>query len=384
MIYLDNNATTRPFPKVVEAMVPYLSDCFLNPAASTAAFTSAGVPREAAAMELAKLFNAEGTECFTFTSGATESNNWVFSSILKTYRAGSVLISTVEHPSVSEPAAELARNGIKVIEIPVDERGVINLEALKAALSQETVMVSVMAANNETGVLQPLKEIGEIIRIKSPSAIFHTDAAQAVGKIHIDLCNDWQNIDLMTFSAHKFHGPKGIGGLYIRPGIEITPLLLGGGQEEGRRSGTTNTPALAGLAAAVVELNDHGLESTSVLRNQFEAELRMCFPKVQIHGDGAARLPNTCCFSLPGVIGDDLAISLAMRDVIVGTGSACSSGTIQPSKTLLAMKVAHDTAKAALRISLDQSTTASHISKFFECLSDILSASSIPVELPVK
>jgi cysteine desulfurase len=350
MIYLDNNATTRPFPQVVEAMLPYLKDCYFNPAASTAAFTSAGLPRKGAAKALAKLLKAEGPECFIFTSGATESNNWVFWSVLQNHKAGSVLVSDIEHPSVSEPAEALARNGISVVNIPVNGRGEVDLGALQAAMAPDTVMVSMMAANNETGVIQPLKEIAEIVRSKNPNAIIHTDAAQAVGKINIDLSGEWQDIDLMTFSAHKFHGPKGIGGLYIRPGIAIVPMLLGGGQEEGLRSGTTNTPALAGLEAAAVQLNDHGIINNGEFRDQFEANLRRLFPEVKIHGADAVRLPNTSCFSLPGVVGDDLALNLAARNMIVGTGSACASGTIEPSKTLMAMGIGYDTAKAALRI----------------------------------
>ena len=377
MIYLDNNATTRPFPQVAEATLPYLKDCYFNPAASSAAFTEASLPRKGAAKALAKLLRAEGPECFVFTSGATESNNWVFWSVLQNHKAGSVLVSDIEHPSVTEPAEALMRNGMSVVKIPVNERGLVDLGAMQAAMRSDMVMVSVMAANNETGVIQPLKEITEIVRSRNPNVIIHTDAAQAVGKINIDLSGEWQDIDLMTFSAHKFHGPKGVGGLYIRPGIGIVPMLLGGGQEEGLRSGTTNTPALAGLLAAAMELNDHGIINVGKLRDQLETGLRRLFPEVKIHGAEAVRLPNTSCFSLPGVVGDDLAMNLAARNIIVGTGSACTSGTIKPSKTLMAMGIGYDTAKAALRISLGRFTSADDIATFLDCLSEVLSASPI-------
>lgn len=373
MIYLDNNATTRPFPQVVEAMLPYLKDCYFNPAASTTAFTEASSPRKDAAMALAKLLKAEGPECFIFTSGATESNNWVFWSVSQTCKGGSILVSGVEHASVAEPAETLARKGFSVGKIAVDNQGVVDLVALKNSMSPDTEMVSVMAANNETGVIQPLKEIAEIARSINPNVIIHTDAAQAVGKIGIDLSDEWQGVDLMTFSAHKFHGPKGVGGLYVRPGTELVPMLLGGGQEEGLRSGTTNTPALAGLQAAAVELNDHGIINMGELRDQFEASLQQLFPEVKIHGAEATRLPNTSCFSLPGIIGDDLAMNLAARNVIVGTGSACASGTIEPSKTLLAMRNDYDLAKAALRISLGRFTSADDIAMCLRCLSEVLS-----------
>jgi cysteine desulfurase len=377
VIYLDNNATTRPLPKVLEAMIPYLSHCYFNPSASTAGFTDAALPRKGAAQALANLLKAEGPECFIFTSGATESNNWVFWSISQNYKAGTVLVSEIEHPSVYEPAEALSRYGISVIKIPVNEQGTMDLNALESAVAPDTLMVSFMAANNETGVIQPLKEIGEIVRSKNPTAIIHTDAAQAVGKINIDLFRTWQDIDLMTFSAHKFHGPKGIGGLYIRPGSNVAPMLLGGGQEDGFRSGTTNTPGLAGLEAAASELNNSGVIKTETLRDQFESELNRLFPEVEIHGAEAVRLPNTSCFSLPGVVGDDLAVSLAADNVIIGTGSACSSGTIEPSKTLIAMGIDYETAKAALRISMGRFTSEEDIRAFFRSFCKIVSAHTI-------
>lgn len=377
MIYLDNNATTRPLPQVVEAMLPYLKDCYFNPAASTAAFTDATFPRKGAAKALAKLLKAEGAECFVFTSGATESNNWVFWSFLQNHEVGSVLVSEIEHPSVSESAEAFAHNRISVLKIPVSKDGTVDLEALEAVVQADTLLVSVMAANNETGVIQPLKELGKIVRSKNPNAIIHTDAAQAVGKINIDLSGEWQDIDLLTFSAHKFHGPKGIGGLYVRPGIDIAPMLMGGGQEEGLRSGTTNTAALAGLEAAVEELNRCGIINMSELRNQFEAKLGRLFPGVKVHGAEAIRLSNTSCFSLPGVVADDLAMNLAARSIIVGTGSACASGTIEPSKTLIAMGTDYDTAKAALRISLGRFTAVDEIATCLDCLSELLLTSPI-------
>jgi cysteine desulfurase len=207
-------------------MLPYLNDCYFNPSSSTAAFTGAEAPRRSAAAAITKLLNAEEPECFSFTSGATEANNWIFSSIARIYKTGTVLISAIEHASIFEPAAELARRGFNVIEVPVDQQGLLQLDALSKALSAETVLVSIMAANNETGVLQPLREIGRIIQKRCPAALFHTDATQAIGKVKVDLQVDWQNVDLASFSAHKFHGPKGIGGLYIRSGVELPPSSL--------------------------------------------------------------------------------------------------------------------------------------------------------------
>ena len=320
-------------------------------------FTGADKPQRDAAAAMAKLLNAEEPDCFTFTSGATESNNWVFSSFVRARKAGRILISTIEHASVAEPAAELARAGFQVVEIPVDAQGVVRLDALRDALREDTALVSVMAANNETGVLEPVAEIGRLIHERCPAALFHTDATQAVGKIPVDLQGDWQVVDLLSFSAHKFHGPKGIGGLYIRPGFELEPMLLGGGQERGLRSGTTNTPALAGLASAASETPDLKVQATRDLRDIFESQLLVELPEAVIHSKSGPRLPNTSYFSLPGMLGEEVAGALAAAGIIVGTGAACSGGAIQSSRTLRAMGVAHEIAVGGVRVSLSRSST---------------------------
>jgi len=361
MIYLDNNATTQPTARVVEAMLPYLTDCYFNASASTAAFTGADKPRSEAAAAMAELLNAEEPDCFTFTSGATESNNWVFSSFARGRKTGRILVSAVEHASVSEPAAELARAGFEVVEVPVDTHGVVRLDALRDALREDTALVSIMAANNETGVLEPVAEIGRLIRERCPPALFHTDATQAIGKIPVDLQGEWQDVDLLSFSAHKFHGPKGIGGLYIRPGFELEPMLMGGGQEHGLRSGTTNTPALAGLAAAAAEARDLKQQAIRDLRDNFESRLLDALPDAVVHSRTAPRLPNTSFFSIPEMLGDEMVAALATIGIIVGTGAACSAGAIQSSKTLQAMGVHHALAVSGLRVSLSRNTTLENI-----------------------
>lgn len=377
MIYLDNNATTQPSSPVSKATLRYLSQCYFNASASSAAFTGADVPRRSAAAAMKKLLNAEEPDCFIFTSGATKSNNWVFSSISKMHKAGTIVISAIEHASISEPAAELTRRGFRVVDLPVDGHGVVRLDALRNALKEEIVLVSIMAANNDTGVLQQILEIGRLIRQHSPKALFHTDATQAVGKIPIDLQTEWCEVDLLSFSAHKFHGPKGVGGLYLRPGVELPPLLLGGGQEGGWRSGTTNTPGLAGLAVAATEYNPSSVKFVAEVRDQFEIELRERFPGVQIHSVGARRLPNTSCFSVPGVVGEEVAAALATQGIIVGTGSACASGAMHPSKTLLAMKVDYKVARAALRVSLNGSTNIEQMSKLLRSLASVPSKTHV-------
>jgi len=356
-------------------MLPYLTDCYFNASASTAAFTGAEQPQSDAANAMAKLLNAEEPDCFTFTSGATESNNWVCSSIARSRKAGRVLISAIEHASVAEAAAEMARAGFEIMEIPVDGHGLIQMDVLGAALLDDTILVSIMAANNETGVLQPMGDIGRLIRERCPSAVFHTDATQAIGKIPIDLQSDWQDIDLLSFSAHKFHGPKGIGGLYIRPGIELDALILGGGQQQGLRSGTLNTPALAGLASAASEAVNLEIVKIRNLRDNLETRLMEAFPEAIIHSKSVARLPNTSFFSLAGEDGEEVADRLAISGIIVGTGAACSSGAIDGSKCLRAMGVPHSISSGALRVSLSKFSEISDLDALF---SNILNKTTGP------
>jgi cysteine desulfurase len=372
MIYLDNNATTQPSSSVIGAVMPYLQECYFSASASSSALTGADEPLIDASRAMVRLLNAEEPNCFVFTSGATESNNWIFLSLRKQQSAGRIIISAIEHPSIFEPANELANAGFEVIEIPVNADGVVSLDALTAAMSQDTLLVSVMAANNETGVLAPIGEIGRLIRKHCESAIFHTDATQGLGKIPIDLQKDWEEVDLLSFSAHKFHGPKGIGGLYLRPGMELYPMMLGGGQQNGRRSGTDNTPMLAGLALAASEALQLRAEEIRSLRDEFENKLSIAFPNSIIHSRSVQRLPNTSYFSIPGVDAEEVAVLLAGSGVIVGTGAACSSGSLEGSRTLRSMGVSANLASSALRISLSRFSTSDQLEDFLNSLADLL------------
>jgi len=233
-----------------------------------------------------------------------------------------------------------------------------------------------MAANNESGVLQPISEIGQLIRKKSPLAYFHTDATQAVGKIPIDLQDEWASVDFLTFSGHKFHGPKGVGGLYFRPEFEMEPMLVGGGQQGGLRSGTINTPALAGLAAAACQVRDLKQQQIGSLRDEFETLLQAEIPEVIIHSKAAPRLPNTSYFSLTGERGEEIAEGLAITGRIVGTGSACSVGAIHSSKTLRAMGVEHEVAIGGLRVSLSRFSTSEQLSDLVIHLKEVLGQTS--------
>lgn len=373
MIYLDNNATTRPADAVIDAVLAAMRDNYANPSAIAGSVTGADKPRAAAAGAMARLIGAEEPDCIFFTSGATESNNWVFGPIVEKCVGKTVVISAVEHPSVAEPAEVLQARGFLVVVVGVDQSGRLKLDDLASALDGDVALVSIMAANNETGVIQPIEEIGRLVRDHSPSALFHTDATQAIGKIRIDVQDAWGDVDLISFSAHKFHGTRGIGGLYVRPGIEITPMLLGGGQESGMRSGTTNVPALAGLAKAAELAAEH--ESiTCEIRDAFEASVGNAFPDAVIHSPDADRLPNTSCISFPGTAAEDVALALAHAGVVVGTGAACSSGSMAPPKTLIAMGVPYDLANAAIRISTSRMTTEVEIHSTLAALKRIIAA----------
>ena len=377
IIYIDNNATTQPLPSVIEAMGPYLTDCYFNPASSNTAFTGADKPRRQAAENMAQLLNAREPENFIFTSGATESNNWVFTDLLAKENQGRVIVSAIEHASVLEPAIALRSYNFEVLEVPVDGNGVVVLDELEEILSEDTLLVSIMAANNETGVLQPLEEIGKLVRNYAPLAKFHTDATQAIGKIPINLQSSWSEVDLLTFSAHKFHGPKGIGGLYVCEGIKMEPMLRGGGQESGLRSGTTNTPALAGLAAAAIGvLHLPGMEGVRKQRDNYEDELKKVFPDVVIHSQDVLRLPNTSAFALDGVVGEDLTQILAAEGIIVGNGSACSSGGGHPSKTILALGVPYSLAEGSIRVSLSAFTPHSFSEKLIQSIGQYMNQQS--------
>lgn len=371
MIYLDNNATTRPSARTVAAMLPYFRECFFNAASLVAASAGAGRPGIAAARALAELLHAEHPESFVFTSGATEANNWIFTAVAEKYPAGEILISSIEHASVAEPAAALSKKGFQLWQLPVDRQGLLRLDRLSEALNHRTRLVSVMAANNETGVLQDLAAIGRLIRRRAPAALFHTDATQAAGKIAISLQGSWRDVDLLSGSAHKFHGPKGIGFLYIRRGLEWPPLIRGGGQQAGRRAGTSNTPALAGLTAAAREVEIEQMSRVNRLRDWFELKLRQQFPSAVFFPERAPRLPNTSCFALPGMDAVVTAGILARRNVLVGHGAACSSRSLSPPKTLLAMGIDRRLACSSLRVSLSRDTTAAELARLLELLTSL-------------
>lgn len=357
MIYLDHNATTPLAPEALEAMLPYLRDQFGNAGSGHALGLVAQEALVRARAQVAALLNADPGE-LVFGSGGTESLNHALRGALTPVKRH--LVSTaVEHSATLAILEDLKRTGVEVTLVGVDAQGCLDLEALEAAIRPDTALVSVMAANNETGVLFPVAEVARLAKAKG--ALVHTDATQAVGKVKVDV-RAW-GVDLLTFSGHKFHGPKGIGGLFIRRGVRLRPFLVGGQQERGRRGGTENVPAIVGMGRAA-ELAQAGLEDMARLaqvRNAFEARLKADHPDLVVHGAGAERLPNTLLAGFPGLEGEALLLRLSQRGICVSVGSACTTGQREPSHVLRAMGADHAAARGTLRFSLGPGQTEAEL-----------------------
>jgi cysteine desulfurase len=362
-IYLDNHATTRTDPRVVAAMMPYFTELYGNAASTSHRFGwDAAEALERAREQVAQAIGAESRE-IVFTSGATESNNLAIKGVAyASIRRGKHLVTaTPEHKAVLDPVKRLAREGWNCTVVPCDQDARVSPQAVEDALTDTTVLVSIMAANNEVGTINPIAEIGRICRDRG--IVFHTDAAQAVGKVPLDVQSDC--IDMLSLSAHKIYGPKGIGALYVRrgePQIRVSPLLDGGGHERGLRSGTVAVPLAVALGeAAELASREYPEEAPRILelRNRLHEGLMRRIPDIQLNGPTADRLPGNLNLSFSGVEGE--ALMMAMRDVAVSSGSACSSTNPEPSHVLLAMGLSEDLARASLRFGLGRFTTAEDI-----------------------
>lgn len=362
-VYLDNHATTPVDPAVLEAMLPYFQDRFGNAASKQHAFGwVAEEAVEEARLKVAALFNARPSEII-FSSGATESNNLALFGAARRYRAkGDHIISVVtEHKAILDPLAVLEKEGFRVTYLKVDRDGLINLDDLKGAIDDKTILISVMAANNEIGTLQPIAEIGALAKAKG--ILFHSDAAQALGKIALDV--EAMGIDLMSLSAHKLYGPKGIGALYVRardPNVQLTPLIYGGGHERGLRSGTLAVPLIVGLGKACTiaqETMSAEAERIADLRDKLQAGLLEQVGEVVINGSQERRLPNNLNVSLKGL--EAQAVMMAMDTVAVSSGSACTTASPEPSHVLRALGIGEDMAHAAIRFGLGRFTTKEEI-----------------------
>ena len=369
MIYLDNNATTPVDPRVREAMMPFLGESFGNPSSAHGAGRAARAAVERAREQVGELLGA-AADGVIFTSGGTESINTAVRGALAAQPAKRhIITSAIEHSATKNLCEQLAREGCEVTWLPVDQAGRPDLAHYAEALRADTAIVTVVWANNETGVLFPVEEMA--LLADERRIVFHADAVQAAGKVDLDLAR--VPVHLLSLSAHKFHGPKGAGALYIRPGLGLPALLRGGGQENGRRGGTENVPGLVGLGAAA-ELAQAALAAAmprvAALRDDFEDAVRARFPAARFHGDPAHRLPNTTNFALPDFEAEGLLIGLDRLGVACSVGSACSSGTPDASHVLRAMGVSDDEARSSLRFSFSRMNTADEAGAAVEALAE--------------
>jgi len=383
MIYLDNNATTRVDPSVVEAMMPYWSTAYLNPASVAGDLYGASAPLHEAKKALVSLLGGAQDE-YVLTSGATEANNWVLqATVARSLRETGkchLIISAIEHPSVLETAQALQEwnSGVRLDLIPVDEHGVVKLDSLKALVTVDTTLVSIMLANNETGVIQPVGEAAHAVKEINSGCLFHTDATQAAGKIPVDLNEDLAAVDFLSLSAHKFHGPKGVGGLFIRTGSPLDSWMHGGTQQNGRRAGTENPVMAIGLAKAIAFISNKArlheqAEKIRTLRDNLESSLIALNSGIRVLGSLAPRLPNTSLLLLPGIEGEMLVHQLLDAEIATSTGSACSNGSDRPSHVVTCMGVSFSDARNVLRLSLSRLTSTEDAESLISTLASLLS-----------
>jgi cysteine desulfurase len=373
IIYLDNNATTAVAPEVLEAMTPYLSQLFGNPSSAHALGRQMKEAVERAREEVAALIGAAETSEVVFTSCGSESDNWAIRGVLATQPNKKHIVTTlVEHEAVRNVCRALEQEGYEVSWLGVDGNGELDVEELRSALRDDTALVSVMLANNETGVLFPMEEIGKIVH-ESSSAVFHVDGVQAVGKIPIDLKST--EVDLFALSGHKLHAPQGIGALYVRKGIQLPSYIIGGAQEQGRRAGTSAVPSIVGLGAACRLANaDNDHSRIESLRNQLEDGILASIKNAHLNGitDRTKRLPNTSSISFEHVDGQSILAHLDERGICVSTGSACHSTTHESSPTLRAMNVPYSLAQGSIRFSVGRYNTAEEIDTTLRVLPGII------------
>ncbi len=374
-IYVDNNATTAVAPEVAEAMAPYLAGEYFNPSSMYEPAQRVGHALAEAREAIAQHLGAAPAELL-FTGCATESNNAaLFGAAAANPRRRHVVTTTVEHPAVLEVAKELERRGYRVTLVPVDVTGNLDIDAFVRAVDDETLLVSVMHANNETGVVFPVSRLARLTKEVDPAILFHTDATQSVGKLPIDLSGEFRHVDLLSFSGHKLHAPKGVGALFVRRGTPLRPLLYGGHQEGGRRGGTENVPYIIGLARAL-ELAAAGLdeEQTRVraLRDRLEMALAARIPHVQVNGREALRLPNTLNLSCHFIEGEGMLYQLSDAGICASSGSACTSGSLEPSHVLRAMHVPFTAVHGSVRFSLSRYNTEAEIERIIEVFPQIV------------
>ena len=371
-IYFDNAATTAVEPEVVETMLPYFTEAFGNASSPHGYGRSARKEMEKARDQVASLIGAQPEEII-FTSGGTEADNLALKGVAEAQgkKGKHIITSQIEHHAILHTCEYMEKHGYEVTYLPVDENGLVNPADVAAAIRPDTILVSIMLANNEIGTIQPIAEIGKIVKEKGIT--FHTDAVQAVGAIPVDV-NDLK-VDLLTLTGHKFYGPKGIGALYVRKGTRIAPQMHGGSHERNLRAGTENVPGIIGLGVAA-ELAEAELTETmkrvTALRDRLIKETLAGVSHSRLNGDAVKRLPNNINFSFSFVEGEALLLMLDMKGIGASSGSACTSGSLDPSHVLLAMGLDHETAHGSLRISLGRHSTDAEVDYFLKELPPIL------------
>ena len=376
IIYLDNNATTRVAPEVFDALTPFLTDQYYNP---SSLYEPAHGPAEAittARKTVARLLGRARPDEILFTSCATESNNTaLFGTIAANPDRRHIVTTGVEHPAIFSVGEDLRRRGYEVSFVPVDSDGQIDRVEFVRALRDDTLMVSVMHANNETGVVYPVEELSRITKETEPSIVFHTDATQTVGKLPIDLRGSFKHVDLLSFSGHKLHAPKGVGALFIRRGTRCRPFLLGGHQEEGRRAGTENVAFIVGLARALeLAMESHDADEARILamRDRLEDELVRRIPFLEVNGKNAPRLSNTLNVACHFIEGEGILYQLSAEGICASSGSACTSGSLEPSHVLRAMHIPFTAIHGSVRFSLSRYTTDAEIDRVIEVFPGIV------------
>jgi cysteine desulfurase len=374
MINLDHAATTAIAPEVLDEMMPYLTTAFGNPSSLHSLGQEAKVALDVARDRVAGLLNAQAREII-FTSGGTEADNLAIRGILWELqdRGKHLIVSSVEHEAVLETAGAMERLGWEVTRLPVDSRGMVSTDALHDALRDDTVLVSVMTANNEVGTVQPIAELAALAHERG--ALFHTDAVQAVGALDIDVRT--LGADLLSLSGHKIYGPKGIGALWVRHGLRLAPEITGGGQERDRRSGTENVAAIAGLGKAAEMaaqmLDSGGMARIAAMRDRLIAGILRSVPEAVLTGHPVDRLPGNASFVFSGMEGEAIVLNLDFEGIAAGSGSACSAGAVEPSHVLTAMGLSADAARGALRLTLGRDNTDADVDRVLHVLPDIVS-----------
>ena len=372
MIYLDNAATTKTAPEVVDAMLPYFTKIYGNPSSIYSVGAEAKKAVTQARETLADCLKVAPNEIY-FTAGGSESDNWAIKATAEAYaqKGKHIITSKIEHHAVLHTCQYLEKQGFEVTYLDVDENGIVDLEQLKNAIRPDTILITIMTANNEIGTIQPLKEIGSIA--KEHDILFHTDAVQAFGQIPIDV--EECHIDMLSASGHKLNGPKGIGLLYIRKGVKIRSFIHGGAQERSRRTGTENVPGIVGFSVAAKRAfanMEKKTEKEIRLRDYLIGKIEKRIPYCRLNGDRVKRLPNNVNFSFEFIEGESMLILLDGKGICASSGSACTSGSLDPSHVLLAIGLPHEKAHGSLRMTLSEENTKEEMDYVTDCLAEIV------------